>query len=149
MKINAAGFALIKGFEGKRLEAYPDPGTGGEPWTIGYGHTTAAGLPTVHKGLVISQEDADEILARDLEKFEKAVSTVLSREANENQFAAMVSLCFNIGLGNFAKSSVIHKFNSGDFKGAKDSFKLWNKAAGRVLSGLTARRKAEADLFAK
>lgn len=147
MKTNQAGVDLIKKWEGKKLTAYPDPATGGEPWTIGYGHTSAAGPPAVKKGMKITEEEAESILVRDLGKYESAVMKGLTAKPNGNQFSAMVSLCFNIGPGNFAKSSVLRKFNAGDTKGAADAFLLWNKAAGKVMRGLTNRREDERKLF--
>jgi lysozyme len=147
MKTNKAGIDLIKQFEGCRLKAYPDPGTGGEPWTIGYGLTSAAGIIKVYKGLTITQAQADEYLVKSLEKYENAVSKAITKEPASNQFGAMVSLCYNIGPGNFAKSSVVKKFNAGDTAGAANSFLLWNKAAGKVMAGLTRRREAEKKLF--
>lgn len=149
MKTNAAGIALIKEFEGCRLKAYPDPATGGEPWTIGYGLTSAAGIIPVKRGLVITQAQADEYLVKSLAKYEDAVSKALTKPPTPNQFAAMVSLCFNIGPGNFAKSSVVRKLNAGDVAGAANAFLLWNKAAGKVMAGLTRRREAERKLFLK
>lgn len=147
MKTNAAGIDLIKQFEGCRLKAYPDPATGGDPWTIGYGLTSAAGIVKVTPGLRITQAQADEYLVKSLVKYETAVSTALTKKPLPNQFAAMVSLCFNIGPGNFKKSSVLRKFNAGDTAGAASSFLLWNKAAGKVMAGLTRRREAEKKLF--
>lgn len=147
MKTNKAGLDLIKHFEGLRLSAYPDPATGGDPWTIGYGHTSMAGEPKVVKGMKITAQEAENILARDLVKYENAVSKVLTRAPNANQFAAMTSLCYNIGPTNFAKSSVVKKFNNHDTTGAADAFLLWNKAAGKVLPGLTRRREEERNLF--
>lgn len=147
MKTNRAGIELIQRWEGCKLTAYPDPATGGEPLTIGYGHTSAAGAPAVKKGMKITQQQADEILVNDLVKYEMAVSKALTRNPTENQFSAMTSLCFNIGPGNFAKSSVVKKFNAGDLAGAANSFLLWNKAGGVVMRGLTRRREAERELF--
>ena len=147
MKTNEAGIDLIKKFEGCRLKAYPDPATGGEPWTIGYGLTTAAGIIKVAKGLVITQEQADAYLVQSLAKYEEAVSKALTKAPSPNQFGAMVSLCFNIGPGNFAKSSVVRKFNAGDTAGAANAFLLWDKANGKKMAGLTRRRNAEKALF--
>ena len=147
MKTNRAGIELIKAWEGVRLTAYPDPATGGEPWTIGYGHTSAAGEPRVFKGMTIHIDEANAILERDLVKYEAAVSKLLKRNPNENQFSAMVSLCFNIGPGNMAKSSVVRLFNAGDIPGAANAFRMWNKAAGKVMKGLENRREAERQLF--
>jgi lysozyme len=147
MKMNRAGIELLKTWEGCKLEAYPDPATGGEPWTIGYGHTTAAGKPVVYKGLKITQQEAADILVADLAGYEAAVTRVLKRAPNENQFSAMVSLCYNIGAGNFGKSSVVRYFNAGEIQKAADAFRLWNKANGKVMKGLVNRREAERLLF--
>ena len=147
MKTNAAGLKLIKQWEGLRLDAYPDPATGGEPWTIGYGHTSAAGAPKVSKGMRITEAEAEEILRRDLGQYEFAVAQAILTDMNENQFAAMVSLCFNIGPGNFKSSSVVKRFNAGDISGAAEAFLMWNKANGKVMQGLVNRREAEKKLF--
>ena len=149
MKTSIAGIEAIARHEGLRLKAYPDPATGGEPWTIGYGHTSAAGLPKVYRGMVITKERAREILANDLVKFENAVENCLTVNPTQNQFDAMVSLCFNIGPANFAKSSVLKFHNGRQFEKAAGAFALWNKAAGKVMAGLTARRAAERALYLK
>ena len=146
MKTNSSGIALIKEFEGLRLTAYKCPG---DKWTIGYGHTSAAGNPTVTPGMRITADDAGDILVADLPKYEIAVMSSLDKFANENQFAAMVSLCYNIGSANFKKSSVVRYFNAGLSAKAADAFLLWNKANGKILPGLTRRRKAERELFLK
>ena len=147
MKTNKAGIDLIKRWEGCRLKAYPDPATGGEPWTIGYGLTSAAGIVPVKRGLVITQAQADEYLVKSLVKYEAAVSKALTKTPTPNQFAAMVSLCFNVGPGAFARSSVVRKFNAGDTRSAADAFRLWNKAAGKIMAGLKNRREDERKLF--
>jgi lysozyme len=146
MKTNKAGLDLIKSFEGLRLTTYKcSAGVD----TIGYGHTSAAGEPKVTPGMKITEKEAEEILARDLGKYEAAVDKAITITPTENQFAAMVSLCYNIGPGNFSSSSVVKKLNAGDVEGAANSFLLWNKAAGKVLAGLTRRREAEKTLFLK
>jgi len=142
MKLGPKGKALMHEFEGCELEAYPDPATGGEPWTIGFGHTSIAGEPHVKKGMKITQEEADEIFARDLKHYEKHVP-----QASQNQFDAMVSLCYNIGPGNFNKSSVKRHHIDGHYKDAAKSFLLWNKANGKIMKGLTRRREAEKELY--
>jgi GH24 family phage-related lysozyme (muramidase) len=78
---------------------------------------------------------------------ERAVTKAISVAPTSNQFAAMTSLCFNIGPTNFAKSSVVRRMNEGNPKAAADAFLLWNKAGGKVLKGLTARREDEKKLF--
>lgn len=146
MQINDEGLALIKQAEGLRLTAYKDPvGV----LTIGYGHTSAAGAPEVKPGMKISQELAETILKTDLQKYEKAVDDAITVELTENEFSACVSLCYNIGPGNFAKSSVVRFINQGRMADAADAFLLWNRAGGKILPGLVKRRAAEAALFVK
>lgn len=148
MKTNRAGIELIRKWEGVRLTAYVCPAG---VLTIGYGHTSAAGAPKVTPGMRITHDEASEILVRDLVKYESAVSRALTRVPNEHQFAAMVSLCYNIGPGAFAKSSVAKLFNKGDIAGAAEAFLLWDKATVKgkrvVLQGLVNRRKDERALF--
>jgi lysozyme len=144
MKTNRAGIELIKAWEGQMLKAYQDAvGV----WTIGYGHTSMAGEPKVTQGMTITADEAADILVKDLVKYEAAVSKALTRNPNENQFSAMVSLCFNIGPGNFSKSTLVKKFNAGDIQGAADAFRSWRLAGGKVLQGLVNRREAERQLF--
>ena len=146
MKISRAGIELVKRWEGCRLRAYQDSvGV----WTIGYGHTSAAGDPKVTPGLKITQQEAEDILVRDLVKYEAAVQKSLTRSPTQPQFDAMTSLCFNIGPGAFAKSSIVKKFNAGDVQGAANAFLLYNKAGGKVLQGLVNRREDERKHFLK
>lgn len=144
MKTSRAGLELIKKWEGCRLKAYR---CSAGVLTIGYGHTSAAGAPQVNDGMTISQQDADDILGRDLVRYEAAVQKALTRAPNQNQFDACVSLCFNIGPGAFAGSTVVKRFNAGDAAGAADAFRMWNKAGGKVLPGLVNRRADERALF--
>lgn len=142
MKISDAGIALIKSFEGCELAAYPDPATGGDPWTIGVGHTG----PEVRPGLVITDEEADALLRADIEKFERCVDLAVNN-VTQQQFDACVSLAFNIGCSAFAKSTLVRKIAQGDMSGAAEEFLRWDKAAGRQMAGLTRRRRAERELF--
>lgn len=146
-RINAAGLAIIKAFEGLATTAYPDPGTGGEPWTIGYGHTSAAGDPKVYPGLKITAAQAEEILKRDLLVFERAVTQSVTRTPTSNQFAALVSFTFNVGPNNLRTSTLLKKHNAGDTAGAAEEFLKWVYAGGRVMAGLERRRKAERALY--
>lgn len=143
MNISQAGIELIKEFEGLRLEAYPDPATGGDPWTIGVGHTG----PEVVPGLVITEEQADEYLRDDLETFEQCVETAVGPHVNDAEFSACVSLAFNIGCNNFRTSTLVKMIRAGNMAGAADQFLRWNRANQKVMAGLTRRREAERDLF--
>jgi lysozyme len=143
MRTNAAGIALIKKFESCDLKAYPDPGTGDEPWTIGWGHVGA----NIYPGMEISQEQADKYLDEDLAKFERGISQLVRVTLNENQFSALVCFSYNVGLHNLSVSHLLIKVNNKDFKGAAEEFLRWNKSNGEVLEGLTERREAEKELF--
>ena len=141
--IPAQALELIKQFEGLRLYAYPDPATGDAPWTIGYGHTGK----DIKKGLYITSIQADRYLEKDVERFAEAVERLVKVPLNDKQFAALISLVFNIGPMNFASSTLLRLLNQGDYNGASKQFIRWNKAAGKAMSGLTRRREAEAKLF--
>ncbi|CAN5210137.1 hypothetical protein BH10PSE7_BH10PSE7_03780 [soil metagenome] len=144
MKMTAEGLGLIKRFEGFRAEAYRDPvGV----WTVGYGHTPAAGAPDVHPGLIVSRGEADKILARDVAAFAQGVERLVKVQLSDAQFSALVSFAYNIGLANFARSSVLKAVNRQDFDAIPRALALWVKAGGKVLPGLVKRRAAEAQLF--
>jgi lysozyme len=144
MKITTEGLSLIKQFEGFRSIAYRDAvGV----WTIGYGHTAMAGAPDVKPGMTITQVEGEQILARDVELFARGVRQVLTVTLSDQQFSALISFAYNIGLGNFRKSSVFSAVNRKDFAAVARRLQLWNRAGGRVLPGLVRRRAAEAALF--
>jgi lysozyme len=143
-RINAAGLALIKRFEGLRLAAYQDVAG---IWTIGYGHTAGVG-----PGMVMTEAEADQALADDLEGAAAAVDDATQDvTTGDNQFSAMVALSFNIGAANFRGSTVLREHRAGDAQAAADAFLLWNKAriAGvlQPVPGLTNRRTAERQLY--
>lgn len=155
--VSAAGRALIERNEGLRLDAYPDPATGGDPWTIGYGDTGADVVP----GLRITKEEADRRLGNRLaNEFGAAVNALIGNApTTQAQFDAMVSLAYNIGTGDwrrvghqrhpggFADSSVLRDHVAGNYAAAADDFLKWNKAAGRELPALTRRRNEERVLY--
>ena len=145
MKTGSNGISLIKQVEGCRLNAYPDPATGGAPWTIGYGHTGN----DVRPGMVWTQVQADSALISDLAQCERAISRLVKVTLTQNQFDAIVSFVFNVCSGNLQSSTLLRKLNSGDYRGAAEEFPRWNKAAGKVMAGLTKRRAAERELFLK
>lgn len=137
--------ALIKPAEGCELVAYPDPGTGGDPWTIGWGATG----PGISKGVTWTQAQADQRLVEDLAKFAAGVDKALAgAPVTGRQKGALVSFSYNVGLGNLGSSTLLKKHRAGDYKGAAAEFAKWNKAAGKVLNGLTKRRAAEAAVYA-
>jgi lysozyme len=141
MNINQDGLDLLKSFEGCKLEAYPDPGTGDAPWTIGYGCTT-----DVKPGDTINQEMAEFMLLRDVAMFEKGVSDLIKVDVTPNQFSACVVLAYNIGMTNFGASTLLRMINAQD-PNASAQFLRWNRAAGQVMAGLTRRREAEKQLY--
>lgn len=141
-QVNKAGLDLIKSFEGLRLEAYPDPGTGGDPWTVGYGSTKG-----VKKGMKITVQEAEQRLIMDLQDACKAVERYVTIPLNDNQFAALVSFTFNVGAGNLAVSTLLKRLNEGEYGSVPMQLMRWNRAAGKILNGLTRRRTAEGDLF--
>lgn len=145
MKTSAKGRALIEQREGIRLHAYPDPATGAEPYTIGVGHTSAAGPPHVTPGMTITAAQADDILSNDLLAFEAQISPAIHISLADHEFDACMSLAFNIGARAFLGSTVRHKLNAGDKAGAADSFLMWGNAGGKPI--LLPRRKAERAQF--
>lgn len=149
MKTNQAALDLIKEFEGFVGHWYPDPATGAEPYTCCYGHTDAAGLPRYKddKTRKFTEEQGEAILKADLIAVENTVLKAVKVPLTPNQFGALVSFTYNVGGGNLRKSTLLKKVNLGDFAGAGNEFAKWNKAAGKVMAGLTRRRQAEALLF--
>ena len=144
-RINERGLALIKKFEGLRLEAYRCPAG---KLTIGYGSTGSH----VKEGMCITEPEAEALLKRDLARFETGVDAILgSTAATSDQFSALVSFAFNLGLMSLHKSTLMKKHRAGDFAAAADQFRSWNKARVRgqlvPLAGLTARREAERNLY--
>ncbi|MEO0539337.1 MAG: lysozyme [Cyanobacteria bacterium P01_A01_bin.105] len=138
-RTNRNGLQMIKSFEGLRLTAYQDAvGV----WTIGYGTTR-----NVRRGMRITREKAEAFLQEDLVRFEKAVNDAVKVPLNDNQFSALVSFAYNVGAGALRTSTLLKKLNRRDITGAANELPRWNKAAGRVLAGLTRRRNAERALF--
>lgn len=145
-QINKAGLAIVKDSEGLVLKAYSDPGSGGEPWTIGRGTTIYPDGRKVRAGDVITEAQADEYLRHDLAKFEAWIAANCS-PATDNQFSALVSFAYNVGTGALKDSTLRRKHLEGDYAGAAGEFGRWNKASGKILAGLTKRRAREAQLY--
>lgn len=144
MKTSPAGRKAIAQREGVRLKAYR---CSAGVLTIGAGHTSMAGAPRVTEGMTITRAECDEILSRDLAKFESAVLRAVKVRLSQNEFDALVSLAFNIGGSAFAKSSAVRKLNAGDRLGAANALLAWNKVGRNVAPGLVTRRQAERKQF--
>lgn len=143
-QMDVLGEKILQNAESCRLVAYPDPGTGGIPWTCGWGATG----PDIHRGTVWTQAQADARLQADLQHFENAVTQADgTAPTSDNQFSAMCDLAYNIGIGNFLSSSVLRFHKVGDYQSAAAAFALWNRGGGQVLNGLVKRRAAEAALY--
>lgn len=139
LHVSARGRALIKQFEGFRADAYQDVvGV----WTIGYGFTRG-----VKPGQHMTLQQAEARLITELLGYEQAVLSGCTLAPNQNQFDAMCSLAWNIGIAGFLRSTVLKAHNRGDAQSASRAFGLWNKAGGREWAGLTRRRAAEAALY--
>lgn len=140
MTFSQKGLDLLKQFEGCKLDAYQDIAG---IWTIGYG---TAG-PDIVEGLKWTQEQADERLMKDVEKFATNIDSLVRVALNQNQFDSLVCFTYNVGLGAFQRSTLLKKVNMGSFKAAADEFLRWTIAGGKVSKGLVNRRTAERELF--
>jgi lysozyme len=148
-KLSPSAFALIKSFEGCHksdggmFKPYVCPGG---VLTIGWGHTNHHGRQFDNKARW-TQQECDAALEEDLEGFAAQVAAVVKVPLKQNQFDALVSFAYNVGLGNLKSSTLLKKLNAGDMAGAALEFHKWNRALGKVLPGLVRRRAAEALLF--
>lgn len=142
MKTSDNGRKFIEQWEGLFLHTYND-GVGVA--TIGYGHTTAAGPPSVHYGMTITPEEADQILAADLSSVEINVNRLVTVPINQNQFDALVSFDFNTG--GLGRSSVLRDVNGGHLDNVAADLMKWVYGGGHVMLGLQRRRHAEGVLF--
>lgn len=148
--INKATIDLVKQFEGLVLKAYVDPATGGEPITIGYGTTIYNGIQKVKMGDKITEPQAEAFLQYDINKFAEKVRKLITKNLNDNQFGALVSFAYNVGLGNLTSSTLLRKVNiNPNDPSIAGEFGRWNKAAGKVMAGLSRRRFAESSLYFK
>jgi len=139
MKTSDKGIEFIKRHEALRLKAYLDAAG---VWTIGYGHTGG-----VNSGDVISEKQAEEFLRADLSTAERALNST-RLQLNQNQFDSLVSFVFNLGVGNFARSTLLRKIKSNaNDPTIRKEFERWIYAGGKVLNGLVRRRREEADLY--
>jgi lysozyme len=137
-KINAKGRALIAQWEGRKIKAYLDGG--GVP-TICVGHTG----DDVELGMIVTPEECDRFFEMDIE--EHNIEPYLKAPATDDEYAAMASLCFNIGLTRFRGSTVLKRHNLGNRVGAANAFRMWIYDNGKVVQGLKNRREAERKLY--
>lgn len=155
MKLSAQGEKLIKEGEGLKLYAYDDknpnkPFLRGKPkgtLTIGYGHTSAAGEPTVVPGMKITKAEADRIFSKDAQNFAAKVDALVTTEVTQNQFDALVSFAYNVGIGAFGKSTLLKKVNARQFDQVPAEFMKWVNQNGEPVPGLVNRRRAEVAVW--
>ncbi len=134
------GRELIQSFEQCKLSAYMP--TGEDVPTIGWGHTRAVAM-----GDTCTQEQADAWFAEDVKWAEDCVNRAVTVALSQGEADALISLCFNIGCKAFSGSTLVKMLNTGNYTGARDQFKVWDRQKGKELAGLTRRRAAEAALF--
>jgi lysozyme len=133
---------IAKRHEGLRLKAYPDPASGGDPWTIGYGHTKG-----VKPGATCTQEMADQWFEEDWAEARQGVESAVTVPLSDKQRDALTSFVFNVGAGAFRKSTLLKLLNAGDYSGAANQLTRWTKAAGKTMPGLVRRRGEERAWF--
>jgi lysozyme len=156
MKVSQKCINQIKQDEGVRNRPYQCPAL---LWTVGVGHVidpSHAKVPLADRkqlpipaswDRVLTAEEIDEILRKDLERFEQGVLRLIKVKLTQGQFDALVSFSFNVGLGNLQNSTLRMKLNRGDYEGAAEQFLVWTKAGGKVLKGLVIRRTHEKEMF--
>lgn len=140
MKISNNCVELVKQFEGFEAKAYKCPAG---VWTIGYGHTL-----NVRPNDVITEPQASTLLEEELQDYATKVAKIVPN-ASQNQFDALVSFAYNLGVNALGTSTLLKKHLAGDYKGAQAEFLRWDKAGGKVLAGLTKRRQQESALYGK
>ena len=156
MNVSQKCIQQIKQDEGVRSKPYQCPAL---LWTVGVGHVidpTHARVPMANRkelpippgwDRVLSAEEIDDILRKDLARFESGVLRLIKVPMTQGQFDALVSFSFNVGLGNLQNSTLRMKLNRGDYEGAAEQFLVWTKAGGKVLKGLVIRRTHEKEMF--
>jgi len=146
IRISQKGLNLIQRFEGLSLKPYKCPAG---IWTIGYGTTFYTnGIKVKETDNPISQAEATNLLIEVLKHYEQSVDSFCRDDITQNQFDALVSFCYNVGAGSLKSSTLLKKVNANpNDETISLEFMKWNKGGGKVLKGLTERRKAEADLY--
>jgi GH24 family phage-related lysozyme (muramidase) len=140
MKLSDKGRALLIELEGKRNHVYED--VAGLK-TIGVGHLLKPGEDITY----LTDEQVEELLTKDIAQFELAVNRFVNVKLNQNEFDSLVIFVFNVGIDAFYKSTLLKLINLSEFVGVPDQLMRWNKAGGKVVAGLTNRRKKEIKLW--
>ena len=144
-KMSQAGIEHLKDSEGLRLKAYQNTG---DVWTIGYGHTSAAGGLKVYEGLTITNAQAEQLLKDDLTRMTyPVIKRLVKVDLTQGQFDALCSFIYNLGEGQVSTSTLLKLLNAKDYKGAADQFGRWIYDNGKKFDGLVTRRKNEKELF--
>jgi lysozyme len=145
MQVNSSGIKLLHDFEGLRLQAYLCPA---KVATIGYGNTFYEDGTPVRMGQTITKERAEQLFLNTLNKFANEVRRLITKPLNDNQFSALVSFAYNVGIGNLRKSTLLRLVNENPNNPLiRNEFMRWNRAGGREMAGLTRRRNAESSLY--
>ena len=156
MKLSISGAQLIKLFEGVRYKPYRCPS---KIWTVGVGsvlYTEQLKMKLPERNTFclkpldfrrFTEEEVDGLFRRDIKRFERGVERLITYPLKQNQFDALVSFAFNVGLGALQRSTLRRKINRGDIEEAALEFPKWKRAGGRILPGLVRRRAAEAIMF--
>lgn len=142
-----AAYKVWREYEGLRLEAYPDPATGDEPWTIGFGHTGSLSGAKVKKGDRITKEEAELYMKSDLASIYNKLIPLIKTPLNPNQWAALISFGGNLKWNTLIKSSVIKYINDGRLSEVPGRMALYRLGDGKVMNGLVRRRAAEGNLW--
>lgn len=145
MRVSDKAIKMIRHHEGVRVKPYQDAiGL----WTVGVGHLIGDGKTLPDEwNRTLTMGEVDEILRKDLARFEAGVERLCPTGLTQSRFDALVSISFNFGLGNLQRSSIRMKHNRGEFEDAADSFLLYNKAGGKIFKGLVNRRNDERALY--
>jgi len=140
--------SIAKPFEGFEANPYPDPGTGAEPWAIGFGSTyDAFDKPVTSETPAISYSDACNLAMRDMHRAFQAIARDIAAPLTEHEIAAVMDFVYNVGAGNFKNSTLLRMINAKQYALAARQFERWDEAGGKVMAGLLRRRIAEEELF--
>jgi len=129
---------LIKRSEGFRMRPYADPAG---LLTIGYGHKCCAAVG------IVTEDEADLLLRRDLANVEEQVSSIVKVPLTQGQFDALCDFTFNLGYGRLASSTLLKVLNAGNYAAAAAEFPKWDLCSGEPSPGLYRRRMAERQMF--